>query len=59
MRQPATTADIMGQTVHNLSWVCVGSDEEHDATVDAADAPADIADRPAVAGGGDGGLDVK
>ena len=38
MRQAATTADIMGRTFHNLSWVRVGSDEEDDAPADDGDA---------------------
>ena len=43
MRQAATTADIIGLTFHNLSWVHVGSDEEED------DAPAaDNDDAPVV-----------
>ena len=47
-RQVATTADIMGQTFHSLSWVRVGSDEGED------DAP-DVDDAPAAVGDDDGG----
>ena len=53
MRQAATTADIMGRTFHNLSWVRVGSDEEED------DAPADDDDALAVDEGDGDGFVVK